>query len=1026
MGNIIREGDNLVPVNYQSLLQHILKKLPEQNLFKISSDRRRLLINIDEIAASLATTDIQNPLSNTKGVRVATVNFVEKDKEKFLTQIREIKDYLIANLESTEGIGDIASFVNSLIVNLTDFQGRANKLGLAYPFDEKYTELQKQELILDSQLPGSNSLLKFHKLTITLGNITAFQSQLQTGIRRNIQNNFDSEDPEEIEDIYGLLGKQVEDRNSDFNKLERLVDEETLGKLKKEAKIIYLEHLLENIETNDKPGVIYLRDLIRRLKLIDEYINDESKADGYYDVSYGGESFNYRDIFARAEVFDALPIIPIIDSNLGETTNRETGETQFVLGLKMKLDGKVQARGGKEVFDYNLEIITHNNYEENEALKANPDKKKTWARKILTRAFLYYFVFSCPNPREENYHYDDDLTYNPIPKFDQNVLPVLKGDNNDKKDRIFQLLVIGFEKYGVKQKIEKLRGLVRNFLDRGKKLPNCIERREICINKRIIKTDDDSLFQGNFFHDDLRENYKKCLRYIFLVEEGTNNRAVCQLSASIKIEDVRYFEGSDRQSFQWEYDVEGIKALPVMWVPNKNPCWQIYHENFVKEKDNYINYKFILFSYNNRRLNPGENQLNTTQAFVYRFTWILLSYLCLHILLEQYSGTEKELFIPMLRLHQGTHENPFPAEKFLANLAKTLAFIFSKKYRCNSQGFRVNKPPSPFNIRNGLNSLYSVLPKKFSFNSNSDSTLLDKLAIIIVSSKLSDSRTGSQNRKDRIANLFGEVISIERLENDSVKIQPLTTFFDNYQVRNMYQEPPVLMDIISELCSEEKGYRHFLYVAQTPYTSKLHITQQEEEERLYFMSPTIINTMKQNRDDIKIYPVLFDKYYVRKMEKIKKIGVKSLYIQDTRQLMNISEDSSQKSVVFFNLFNGISVGGKNTENERFYNGVISYSTLLGKYYSGVMDDEDIRQGLVYDSSLKNDILQYLTFFHFSRFEKQNKDSSNLSLKLDPYENIIGDEALGSLAIFPQMTESIEFNALAFLTEVNDAVDGVVF
>ncbi|MGK7957847.1 MAG: hypothetical protein AB4063_21730 [Crocosphaera sp.] len=1017
MGNIIREGDNLVPVNYQSLLQQILKKLPEQNLFKISSDRRRLLINIDEIAASLATTDIQNPLSNTKGVRVASVNFVEKDKEKFLTQIREIKDYLIANLESTEGIGDIASFVNNLIVNLTDFQGRANKLGLAYPFDEKYTELQKQELILDSQFPGSNSLLKFHKLTITVGNITKFRSQLDTGIRRNIQNNFDSEDPEEIEDIYGLLERQVEDKNSDFNKLQRLVDEETLGKLKKEAKIIYLEHLLENIETNDKPGVIYLRDLIRRLKLIEQYINDESKADGYYDVSYAGESFNYRDIFARAEVFDALPIIPIIDGNVGETTNREIGETQFVLGLKMKLDGKVQARGGKEVFDYNLDIITHNNLEENEVLKANPEKKKTWARKILTRAFLYYFVFSCPNPNGKSYHYDDDLTYNPIPKFDENVLPVLKGDNDAEKDKIFRGLIEGFKKYGVKQKIEKLRGLVRNFLERGKKLPNCIERREICINKRIIKTDDDSLFQGNFFHDDLRENYKKCLRYIFLVKEATNNRTVCQLPASIKIEDIRYFEGSDRQSFQWQYDVEGIKTLPVIWIPNTDPCWQTYLDNFVKEKYKFINYKFLLFSYNNKRLSPGENQLNLTQSFIYRFTWILLSYLCLHILLNEYSGEEKELFIPMLRLHEGTHDNPFPAEKFLANLAKTLAFIFSKKYRSNSQGFRVSNSY----VRNGLNSLYSVLPKKFSFNDNSDATLLEKLAIIIVSSKLSDSRKGSQNRSDRITNLFGEVISIERLKNGSVKIQPLTTFFDNYKQGKMYEEVPVLMDIISELCLE--GYQHFLYVAQAPYTSKLHITQQEEEERLYFMSPTIIKTMKQNRDDIKIYPVLFDKYYVRKLEKIKKIGVKSLYIKDTRQLMNIAEDSSQKSVVFFNLFNGISVG---RETERFYNGVISYSTLLGKYYSGVMDDEDIRQGLIYDSSLKNDILQYLTFFHFSRFEKQENNSSNLSLKLDPYENIIGDEALGSLAIFPQMTDSIEFNALAFLTEVNDAVDGVDF
>ncbi len=131
--------------------------------------------------------------------------------------------------------------------------------------------------------------------------------------------------------------------------------------------------------------------------------------------------------------------------------------------------------------------------------------------------------------------------------------------------------------------------------------------------------------------------------------------------------------------------------------------------------------------------------------------------------------------------------------------------------------------------------------------------------------------------------------------------------------------------------------------------------------------------------------------------------------------MNIAKDSSQEAVVFFNLFNGISVG---RNNERFYNGVISYSTLLGKFYPGVMDDADIREALVLDSQLKNDILQYLTFFHFSRFERQTR----VSLKLDPYENIIGDEGVGALSILPHVTEKINFNGLAFLIEVSKIVD----
>ncbi|MGD1807664.1 hypothetical protein ACP6PL_19815 [Dapis sp. BLCC M126] len=175
------------------------------------------------------------------------------------------------------------------------------------------------------------------------------------------------------------------------------------------------------------------------------------------------------------------------------------------------------------------------------------------------------------------------------------------------------------------------------------------------------------------------------------------------------------------------------------------------------------------------------------------------------------------------------------------------------------------------------------------------------------------------------------------------------------------------------------------------------------------MSPTIIKAMKQGQKNAKIYPVFYDKYYVHRLKGIK---TNSLYIQDTRQLTNIAEDSSQEAVVFFNLFNGISVG------ERIYHGVISYSTLLGKFYPGVMDDDDIREALIRDSRLKNNILQYLTFFHFSRFERQSK----VSLKLDPYQNIIGDEGVGALSIFPHFTEKINFNGLAFLTEVSKIVD----
>jgi hypothetical protein len=194
--------------------------------------------------------------------------------------------------------------------------------------------------------------------------------------------------------------------------------------------------------------------------------------------------------------------------------------------------------------------------------------------------------------------------------------------------------------------------------------------------------------------------------------------------------------------------------------------------------------------------------------------------------------------------------------------------------------------------------------------------------------------------------------------------------------------------------------------------STLHITQNDEDEKLFFMSKEIIRTLKGERQDIRIYPVFFDKYYVYSP---KQHRGESFYIQDTAELTSLFADTSKQAAVFFNLFNGIKVqqGEKN-----FYNGVISYSTLLN-IYQGFLDDRDIRQGLIYEGEIKNTLLHYLTIFHFSRYEARQK----ISLKLDPYDRIIGDDSVGALSEFSHWGGSANFNSLAFLNKVREVLDG---
>jgi hypothetical protein len=170
--------------------------------------------------------------------------------------------------------------------------------------------------------------------------------------------------------------------------------------------------------------------------------------------------------------------------------------------------------------------------------------------------------------------------------------------------------------------------------------------------------------------------------------------------------------------------------------------------------------------------------------------------------------------------------------------------------------------------------------------------------------------------------------------------------------------------------------------------------------------------------------MFFEKYYVVKIKdeitSTSKNNEKptSLYIQDTLELTNLVEDrtSNKQSVIFFNLFNGLQVA-----NDVNYHGVMSYATLLNMY-DGILDDKDIRKGLIYDDNndnqLKNEILQCLTLFHFSRYEK----SGTIQLKLDPYENLIGDESVSQVALFPHIRNRGNFNSLAFLTHIKEILN----
>lgn len=1002
MVNVLRADDNdLVKVDYSDLLNKILNVLRSEqtkNPFRLASDRKQLVIDIDSIATQVAASSVHDPLGGSANyVRSATVNFGPGFWNRFPNQVDNIRTRFEELLESVilelPDNPSIREFVSNLLTSLTDFQGKSPKFNFTYNFENSYT-LRKQRLSVNKTADHSRDLLKFHKVTITVINSAEFNSELRDGLINYINVEFAGISESVREELYDIVDDLEKDPQSDFYRLKQIADNETLGQLKKQAQIHYLEILKQAINSSASPGnakaAIYLEDLIRRLKLINQYINDINKADGDYLVNYGGASVNYRDFFSRADAFNRLPIIPIIEGFLGESTDEEWGELQFIFGLKLKLDGKVHAHGSKGVFEYSVNLINPDSQEHQELLK-DVSRREVFARKVLTIVFLYYFVFAGNNPSAEGYNPTSDLKYNPIKTFEKKVLPTLRGSDHDKKQELFRGIIRGFEEYKVQSKIDQLKDCLTNTIKYKTRLPSPGHSLHISVKKGILENNISKIeTRQTFFKEVLRGNPKNVFKYLSIREANAGGDSVCSLEANIRISDIRYCAEDEQQSFSMEYDdITGIKALPILLIPRDDKATNIYNQYFKQ-------HKLVLFPYKIDKNNPLDSQ----GAFVYRFTFALLAYICLKLLLEE----QKRLFIPILRLHLSNKEDEAPIEKFLLSLCMVLSHLLNQEHSSNTQGIDI-RDLSYYKIPNVMTSLYSVLPKTFRFNNSLYYPQLEKLAIIIVSSRESDGKWGSRHKR---SNLMGEVVGVIRGNDGGVRLQLLTTFSGNYDHQRLFNEPTVVIDQVSNLY--DKGYKHFLYVAKAPYTSTLHMTKSQDDDGLFFMSKNVIRALKGEHKDIKIYPIFFDKYYV---VKLKNIGSSSLYIQDTAELTALVEDESKQSVVFFNLFNGIEVPGE----QRNYNGVISYATLLN-IYKGILDDQDIRNGLMYDTPLKQDIVQYLSLFHFWRYQKARE----ISFKLDPYDNLIGDYSVGALSLFNHMRGNGKFNCLAFLTEVRNILN----
>jgi hypothetical protein len=1020
---------SLAPVNYSpyiKLLQEIVQHSP---LFTVS--QKVLQVEAANVAFQTAqqmkaregTRKALSPLfSFTLGTRMATVHL---DGERTLSdvgkQVEVLRELIKTQLDdairsSTLPLGKPEDYIGRLPFPLKALH-RSTPQGLHYPFLTAQAFTKRRVHIHSQASHPADSSIRYrgHKLSIILERTGTFEDDLIDGFCLLLQGQ--GATPDEIAEVRAVLEQGKQDPASELARLKKLAKEETLGKIKGEACWRFWNEVVEamtrsyprfpSVSPDEQEGLAEMRRQLRMLTRFRQVLQNPAWSDTDFQVSYMDESFNMRTVFARADAYDVLPIFPEVVGTLGEVQDMAKDEQLFAYGMRFKLNGAVGRV--ESTFQYYVTLLDPTNPEHQERLTSPLWNKRRFAEEVMRIALLYQVLFVL----------SDDAQFEL--KLREFLVHLATDDPQTKAGLLQQHSQSLLQRSGLRPRVEIPIEQARNALEKyfshasvGPTIDPFFGY--LVLQNGMLRLDlNRMLVQKRFFRQELfdtEEQRKEALRYVTIQDAVPQQDAFYALPLHLTFEPIYLsdVEAERAEAASMIYDIADWWTLPVFFVPDTQTSRTI-------AETVYARYRRVVIPYREQ----SGFALDAPETALYRWAFLLLTYLCLDILwtriIVPLFRQQCRFFFPMIRVHErepetGRDQGRFPNEgKVIRGMTKTLAHIFSceRFTLSNAQGFTHEALlHDQYRLGNGLSSLYNVLPRIIT-RPDAAPNALDKLAIIIISSRRCDLHTASTFQRMCV---YGEMLGCTRLSDGKLRIEQLSTFAVNEDSDNLYTTPRTLLDQVRR-CSQA-GYKHIFYIAKAPYTSHVHFTGKEDDEELFFMSPSIIGGVLQTFPDIMLYPMFCDRYYVIKVNKA--AMPESLYVDDTRELRMLFTDPSKSTVVFFNVMNGIQIRPtKSDKGHRYYNGVVSYATLINMY-ANPLYDQAIRNNLLDGSqpgSLRTDMLDFLAYVHGVRYERREK--RGIQLKLDPYEACIGFDSVGARSIIPSLDFRVNTNTLAFLT-----------
>ena len=935
----------------------------------------------------------------TGAARTVTLNMGQAEWDALRTQTLGLRDAVRAHLDGAAGAhglsvaGLAAGLLRPLEDNQRDKQTLATDRHLLHHDLTTPIPVYRQRLSLEKETRAGTRkrVFRWHKVLIGVEQ-SDFEGQMQAALSRCIEDWAADEDDQA--DLRIALQRMIDSPTSRLAMLKKVIDTQTIGQVKKEAQIRYLEFLAGAFETTHLCRTLLL-DLARRLRLLQRYAHDLTRAEGDYEFSYQGRSCDYRALLAPADVYGALPVIPQVEGHLGEVTGEARRERLYTFGMRLKLNGLAQSEGRLTSFGYHVAQLA--------------PEHTAWAERKALLFLLYTVVFD----------QFGDLSYDPLSAFLAGPFPILRGSDDEAKQRLFEQ---AYHQLRAAPALEAhLSALVEGLRDkfrRGYLPPNEVYPVHIALLRNVLDSTAHERGAAPFFRDKLFAPSWRLLSCIAVTDAAVASTALYKLTAEIRFDTMTAYElpgEGARHDFTMRYLRDGVdgcahlQQLPIVLGPGGKGL-----------RDQYLTGSSGLLLTTRDATQPLTR--SPADDFVYRYAHAVLSWMIISTLV---ATLDSAIFLPIPRFHQTPKLDGGPDDQFVAALGKVFAHLLGQRHLSSTQGLSLLDPTTErYRLKNARSSLYAPLPKSFDGAlPSAAATVPQQCAILVVSSRGCDDVSGDGDGT-RVVTISGESIGLRRTDDGAVSLRRVRTLTGSYTIQQAFSTPTAVLDEVQRLYAQ--GYRHIVYIAQAPYTSTLHMTDADDDDHLFFMSRAIVRQFKAGRDDLVIYPVFFGKYPAVEYRgagattgatRQSRSG-RSLYIQDAWELQTLLRDPGKEIAVFLNLFTGKTV--RALENT-LYNEVISYSTLIN-VYRDIMDDTAIVTGLIVDqdgtNEVKNALILYLTLLHFARYET---DSGDVVLKLDPYTTIIGGDSVGKHACIPHWSRNRTFNLLAFLNAVEQII-----